>query len=87
MVMSATLYPDRLGVVPWSIIQYDTAAALVLSSRLPYPSTRFIYNNEIQWDAVITLSIFAKILTMGTPYLAREGELWGAFCEYKLWLR
>ena len=26
-----------------------------------------------------------KILTIDTPQLARKGEVWGVFCEYKSW--
>ena len=29
---------------------------------------------------------FPQILTMGTPELAREGEMWGIFCELKHYL-
>ena len=34
---------------------------------------------------VIMWSIFFKILTRDTLELAHEGELWGVFCEYKIW--
>ena len=27
-----------------------------------------------------------EIQTIDTLYLSHEGELWGVFCEYKLWL-
>ena len=30
-------------------------------------------------------SIFSKILTLDTPYLTREGEVWSVFCESKIW--
>ena len=31
------------------------------------------------------MSIFLKMLTIDTPYLAREGEIWGVCCEFKVW--
>ena len=30
-------------------------------------------------------TIFSKILTIDTTQLAREGEIWGVFCEFKVW--
>ena len=35
-------------------------------------------------DAVKTRSFISKVLTTDTPYLSREGELWGVFCEFKV---
>ena len=26
---------------------------------------------------------FSQILTINTPYLAHEGEVWGVYCEFK----
>ena len=40
-----------------------------------------------QCRAVITHSVFSKILPTGTPQRALEGEVWGVFCEYKRWFR
>ena len=34
---------------------------------------------NMQRDAVLTRSIFSKILTINAPYLAREGEICGSF--------
>ena len=36
---------------------------------------------NIQCNAGITRSIFSKILTIDTPQLTREGELWGVCCD------
>ena len=40
-----------------------------------------------QCRAVITQSVFSKILPTGTPQRAHEGEVWGVFSEYKRWFR
>ena len=42
------------------------------------------FNNKIQCSTV-TRSIFSKILTIDTPYLAHEGEVWGVCCGSKIW--
>ena len=37
-----------------------------------------------QWNSY-SMFIFRQILTRGTWKLAREGEMWGFFCEFKAW--
>ena len=39
---------------------------------------------EKQRGAVLTWSIFSKIITKDIPLLALTGELWGVFCGFKL---
>ena len=41
----------------------------------------------VQYGAVIARSILSKSFTIDTPYLAREGEACGVFCEYRLCFR
>ena len=41
--------------------------------------------NTKQCGAVITWSIFLKIIIIDTPYLAHEGELLGVCCEFEVW--
>ena len=36
------------------------------------------------WSIIIQ-SIFSQILTIKTPQFICEGELWGVFCELKVW--
>ena len=36
---------------------------------------------HVQCGALITRSIFTEILTIDTPQLAREGEVWGVCCD------
>ena len=35
---------------------------------------------------MLARSIFSKILTIATPYLARQGEVWRVYCVFSLWL-
>ena len=42
--------------------------------------------NHIQCDSVIARSIFSQILTIDTPYLAREDDLWGVCCDSNILL-
>ena len=37
-----------------------------------------------QISSIITQSVSRKILIRGTPWLTREGELWGVYCEFKV---
>ena len=37
----------------------------------------------MQCGAVITQSIFSKILTIDSPKLAYEDKLWNVFCDFK----
>ena len=30
-------------------------------------------------------SIFAKIITIDTPQLAREGAIWSVYCVFEVW--
>ena len=49
-----------------------------------------LVNNDTYYrtyNAVITLSIFSQILTIDTPQLAREGELWGVCYEFEVWFK
>ena len=32
------------------------------------------------------MSVFSQILIKDTPYLDREGEVCGVFCEFKFWI-
>ena len=36
------------------------------------------------WSIIAHLIVF-QILTIDTPYLTHEGELWGVVCEFKVW--
>ena len=44
-----------------------------------------MWHGWVQCAAIIMQSIFSKNLTKYTPYLALMGEIWGVFCEVKLW--
>ena len=37
------------------------------------------------YSVIIMQSIFSKIFTKDTPCLALTGELWGVFCDFKIW--
>ena len=54
-----------------------------------YPPNNFVVrgnNKNVIMPVYRVQSIFCKILTKDTPKLAREGELWGVFCESNVWL-
>ena len=36
----------------------------------------------VYYYVIMIRSIFSQILTINTPYLAREGELWGVCCWF-----
>ena len=46
----------------------------------------YVITTMVQCSALITWSVFSKTFTTDTQYLAREGEIWGFFCECKPWL-
>ena len=39
---------------------------------------------HIQRGTIITQSIFSRILKKDTPWFAREGKVWGVFCEFEV---
>ena len=46
----------------------------------------FITIFAVQCSAVLMQLIFSKILATDHPKLACEGEVWGAFCGFNIWL-
>ena len=56
-----------------------------LSPRLIYTCNMGHTWSKLQCGAVITWSIFTRILTKDSPYFARKGEVWSVFCEFNLW--
>ena len=61
-------------------ISLEIAIAKIEYTSYTEPTKDVLYNFltcilcDIQYDAVITRSVFSKILTIDTPELAREGE-------------
>ena len=84
----------------WSILLVTTTIEIHQDIQLPWTNaTRTMIEGrssqlhscgprteEIQRSAVVRQSVFSKIITISTPYLARAGEIWGVFCECKPWL-
>ena len=57
-----------------------------IAVRIPKISSQESHSimSKLQCGAVITRTIFFKIITKVTPHLGLAGELWGVFCGFKL---
>ena len=66
---------------------FEGPACSMFNARQAKKMPRGIYERDVlsvQCGAVLTRSISCQILTIDTPYLAREGEVWGVCCDSKV---
>ena len=47
--------------------------------------SQYMFVNACIVEPLYNKIIFSEIPTKGTPWLAREGELWDVFCELIVW--